>query len=160
MAGAFRFEVRYLTVSVPPTLEGVSAELFARERAKAEAQWAEAAEAIQQALRESMGALVTRMVDRLTPDPDGKPKGFRAGLITAMEEFLQFFKARNLTDDAALAALVDKARLVMKGVDLRAIRQSSEVRETVRDGFTRIQRVMDQMVMTRPTRGIRFEEED
>lgn len=158
LAAAFRFEVSYLTLEVPQTLEGVSPALFQRERDKAEALWTEAAEAIQQALRTSMAELVAHMVDRLSAGADGKPKQFRPSLVTNMEEFLRYFQARNLTNDEDLAALVDKAQLVMKGVDIKALRQNADVRDRVREGFARLQSVMDRMTMVRPSRGITFED--
>jgi hypothetical protein len=160
IAGSFRWEVRYLTFNVPQTLEGVSQAVFEREKAKAEQLWQRATEDIHQALRDGMAALVTRMVERLTPGPDGKPLQFRESLVTAMDEFLRYFKARNLSDDQELNALVEKAQQVMKGVDITALRKNADVRETVRDGFARIQTLMDSMAMTRPPRGIRFDDEE
>jgi len=159
IASAFRFETSYLTLEVPQTLAGVSPALFQRERDKAEAMWTQAAEEIQRALRQGFAGLVTHMIDRLTPGPDGKAKMFKESLVTNMEEFLTYFKARNLTNDEDLAALVDRAQQVMKGVDPQALKRNADVRDTVRDGFSRLQTFMEQMVLLKPTRAISFDDD-
>ncbi len=152
--GAFQFSWRYITLSVPTTLAAIDRSIFTREREKAAEQWDEAARSIQTLLRANMAELIGHMTERLTPGPDGQPKSFGNSLIGKITEFLRNFDARNITDDAALAALVARARELLEGVDPYTLRRSDNLRETVREGFTGLQRSLDQMVGNRPARRI------
>ena len=152
--GAFEFSWRYITLSVPTTLAAIDRSIFSREREKAAEQWDEAARSIQTLLRANMAELIGHMTERLTPGADGQAKSFGNSMVGNLTEFLRNFDARNITDDAALAALVARARELLEGVDPQTLRRSDNLRETVREGFSGLQRSLDQMVGNRPARRI------
>jgi hypothetical protein len=156
----FGFEWMYLDLSVPSGLKGISRGLWLRESAKQKQLWEDAMTEVRQVLRAQMAALVDHMVDRLSGKSEGgKPRIFRDSLVRNMEDFLSVFDARNITDDADLQALVEKARQVMQGVDPALLREAPTVRAVVARGFERIQSAMDGMMVERPSRAIRFEDE-
>jgi len=154
---AFGFEWRYVTLNVPTTLAAIDRAIFVREREKAAQQWDQAARDIQTLLRTNMAELVSHMQERLTPGPDGQPKAFRVSTVNNLSEFLQTFDARNIVDDRELAAVVARARALLQGVDPQTLRRSDDVRETLRSGFTEMQRQLDRMVTNRPARRIVLE---
>ncbi len=160
VAGAFVFDWQYVEFGTPGRLREINANLFAREREKAERQWAEASDAIQETLRASMADLVNHMVDRLSGTQDGKPKVFRNSLIGNMQEFLGLFDARNITNDAALSALVQRAKDAIKGIDADAIRDNTRTRQYVANAFSQIKGALDGMMQEKPKRAYRLDEEE
>lgn len=154
LRGAFALGWRYVALRVPETLAVVDRGIFAREREKAARQWDEAAQTIQALLRANMAQLVQHMTQRLSPDADGTPRIFRDSMVGNMSEFLRNFSARDVTDDVELAALVERARALLDGVDPATLRQSDDLRATVCEGFGEIQRNLDRMITNRPARRI------
>ncbi|MDI7266605.1 MAG: DUF3150 domain-containing protein [Myxococcota bacterium] len=154
----FYVDVRYLAFGVPEKLEGIRKDLFEREKQKAEAQWKEASEEVRQALRAGLADLVDHMVERLQGNGDRKPKVFRDSLVANIQEYLDLFAPRNVTDDDQLAQLVDRCRGVLDGVDADALRSSAAIRTKVREGMAQVQAVLDPMVMDRPARRIVLED--
>lgn len=152
---AFVVEFRYVTLSAPEQLAILSKEIFEREKRKMERQWAEAFGEIREAMRGSFLDLVGHMVDRLTPDADGKPKIFRDSLVENLADFLGTFNARNLTKDDDLQALVEKARGLLKGVRPDSIRKRTNLRSQLASSFNEIKSALDGMVMT-PSRVFKF----
>jgi len=156
------FDMRWNLVefNTPGKLKNISKALYDKERAKAEAEWANATEQIRNALRVSMAELVEHMIDRLSSDEDGKAKTFKSSTIENFNEFANLFAARNLTGDAELAALVEKAQKVMSGVDAKALRSDADMKQRVQDGFTEIKTTMSDMVINRPARALSVADEE
>jgi hypothetical protein len=155
----FSVKSSYVTFGTPAALQQISSSLWEREKEKAEKQWKEAGEEIRIVLRESMKKLVDHMVERLASTEDGKPKIFRDSLIGNMQEFLELFNARNITGDAELEELANKAKAIMKGADPSKIRASTDTRETIKNAFESIKANLDTMVIDRPSRQIKIDDE-
>jgi hypothetical protein len=155
---AFTVDVRYLAFGVPEKLESIRRDIFEREKAKAAASWREAGDEVRLALRAALAELVDHMVERLHGNGDGKPKVFRDTLVTNVQEFLELFDARNVTDDGQLAEVVERCRSVLGGIDADALRASDAIRTKVRDGMTHVRAVLDTMVIDRPARRIVLED--
>lgn len=149
----------YVSLDVPGALGQLDKALFENEKRKAETRWAEAAEEIQAAMREAFAELVEKMAERLTPSEDGKRKIFRDSLVGNLTDFLDTFKSRNLTNDAELDALVEKARSLVAGVDPGEIRKSDTVRSRVLGAVREITAQAESLVCDRPGRRFSFDEE-
>lgn len=163
MRKAFAFERQYLAFETPTSLKKIKEELFQQEAAKAATRWVEAEKEIQQLLRAEMSELVEHMVDRLATQEGkdgeaGKPKVFRKTLTVGIQEFLDGFDARNVSDDAALAELVSKARVLLSGVGVESLRKSDALRETVHKGFAEMKTALDGMVTQKAMRFIATDE--
>lgn len=149
---SFGFTTSFQAAGVSEGLKDEYPELFAKEQQKAEKAWAEAAEEIRQVMREGLKSVVDHMVDRLKGNGDGKPKVFRDSLVENMQEFLEMFEPRNITDDAELAALVAKVRKVMSGVEPAKLRDTPKLRKVVASGIEDIKTELDKLVMNKPAR--------
>lgn len=157
---SFSMEWYYVDLGAPRALQGVSRQLFNKEAAKQAALWDDAMQEIRQVLRLQLQGMVDHMVDRLSGrTEEGKPKVFRDTLTERLNDFLSTFSPRNLTDDEELQALVGKARDLMAGVSPDLLRRSEAVRDTVAQGFGSIKTELDQMMVDKPKRAIRFEDE-
>jgi hypothetical protein len=129
---AFRVERRFLSLSVPTSLEGLNPTLVREERARLERDMARAGEEVMAALRSVFAGLVLHLTDRLGVDPaTGKPNIFRDSGIQPMFDFLATFEARNVMGDQALATLVGKARKLLDGVAPEDLRTNTDLRGQV-----------------------------
>lgn len=154
----FSLTWQFTSFNTPASLQQVSRELYEKEKEKNEALWKDANEACQQLLRQNMGEMVDKLVDKLTPGEDGKKKIFRNTAITNIQEFLSTFDMRNVTDDSKLKAIVDKARALLSGVDPEQLRTEEGLRDAVRNGFEKIQSSMSGMIEVKPKRAISLED--
>jgi hypothetical protein len=134
--------------------------LAKQEEDKAKSRWDEAAEEVIYALREEMSKLVAHLVDRLTPNSDGKVKGFRESNIENLLEWFDLFSKRNILNDADLKKLVAKSKevLVKKGKPVSGdlIRADETVRAKLQAGMSEVKIKLDAMLVNVPARRIRF----
>jgi hypothetical protein len=157
-ASRFGLEWRYVTFDTPNALKNLKDGLFEREREKIVKMVAEAQEEIRSVLRLQLSELVKRMITQLTPKSDGKRKKIYDSLTGNVDDFLSTFDARNIADDVQLQALVAKARNVLKGVDADMLRGEDFARITVKDGFEKINKQLDLMIVDKPARRFDFAE--
>jgi hypothetical protein len=140
--------------------EDLPAEIRLREQEKARGRLNEAVDTIQAVLRGEMLKLVNSVTEKLTGGRDGnKPKIFRDSLVENIKDFMKTFKDRNITDDAELDALVDRARALLGNVDPQALRDSESLRTSVATGFAEIQKQLDGMMVESGSRLITFDDE-
>lgn len=160
LTGLFDFRWSYISFGVPGgQLARISTALAGRATAEFEASMASAAEDVRIALRVAMGEVVDEMVEKMTDRTNGKPQVFRDTSLVRVKEFLDTFRARNLTDDGQLATLVDKARALMAGVDPESIREQADVRARTRAGFQQIKQAIAPMLVAKKRRAIALEED-
>lgn len=151
---AFGFTTRWIAFDVP---KGLPKEIYDIEKQKAQQMWTEAAEQITMALRESFQELISHMAERLTSS-NGEKKIFRDSAIDKINEFVDLFKARNLTNDDALATLVDKAKEIIAGVDADDLRHSNRLRNSIRLQFGKINKELEGMIEVKKIRKFDFDE--
>ena len=151
----FGFNYQWISFDVPKSLPD---DLYAIEKKKVEALWAQAAEQITMSLRASFQRLVTHVVERLTPEKGKKPKVIKDSVIDNINEFIESFRSRNLTNDKELADLIEKAQSVLNNVDGDSLRDERFVKLAVRKGFSQIEKLLDGMVVEKPGRKFDFEE--
>ena len=158
--GAFYMTWRYLELDTPAgALSQVSKAMLDREKAKMATAMEAELETVRMALREEFANLVSHAATKLGVKPGGKKMIFRDSMVANMNEFLDLFAARNLAADDELERLVGAARVVMEGVDADALRDDETVRSGVRATFKTIKASMDDSLMVKPKRKIRFDDE-
>jgi len=156
MRRQFGFEYKYLIFGVP---ESLSSQLIKQERDKAKAEISSEVEEIRTALRVGFANLVEHAADRLAVSKEGKKAVFRDSLVDNLEEFFQYFGARNIVGDTELAALVERARRAMKDVTADELRSDEFVRSRVQNALNRVREEMDANLIPAGARKIRFKEE-
>lgn len=156
----FSMVVRYITFGVPDNLREASPLIFQRERNKAQSMWAETTQEVRQVLRLGLLEFVDRLINGLNPRSDGKQKTFRTKLLSQITDFLGVFAARNITNDAELAQLVDRAKELLAGIDAKALSNDQDLRRTLQKGFNEVKQSLDAMVGKQPTRRILLSDED
>ena len=155
----FTFIWQYISFGVPDQLREISTRIWQDEREKAAQVMAEAGQEIQQVLRSAMAELVKHMRDRLKDGPDGKPLKFKESTVSNLADFLGTFNFRNVTDDAELRSLVDKTRGLLLGVSADDLRTTAGVRAKVQQGMADLAAELDTLIVKRPGRKFRLNEE-
>lgn len=150
----FGLRWNWIAFGIPDTLPR---EVFEAEKARTEKVWQDAQEQITLALRQGFQELIDHMVDRLTTEPGEKQKIFKNTLIENMQEFLETFTNRDINNDAELAALVEKARTVMIGIDPEKLRKDNGTRTTLLTSMTQIKTATDALITEMPSRKYAFE---
>ena len=160
LRGAFSIAWQWITFNTPGRLSSIAPEMFQREKDKAEMQWKSATDEITSLMRESFSQLVDHLVDRLTPNQDGSRKKFHDSAVGNLQQWLDLFDLRNVTDDAQLAALVQRARTLTNGVEGDDLRTPSRFRDRIIEEFKSVQSSLDNLIVNRPRRRIMLDEEE
>ena len=155
---AFEFSWQYFEIGVSESLRRVNADIARRQGERLQQQWLEAGEAAQQVLRASMNEFVNHLVNQLSPGPEGKRKRFYDSSLGNLQEFMEVFDRRNITSDADLKALVDRAKLLTSNISPELIRNDEAVRNTIQQGFSEIKAELDKLIVEAPNRAMRLED--
>jgi hypothetical protein len=151
----FTFDWQVVEISTPDAkLQGISQVLFEKEKAKAEQVWTNAIDQINDALTAGMAEVVGHLAERLSGKDDGKAKVFKASTVQNVQEFLDTFAQRNLTDNADLTKLVEQAKGLLAGVDIKELRKDEAQRVRLAADFSTIKKTLDTMLEIKPTRAI------
>ncbi|MGH7260154.1 MAG: hypothetical protein ACREI9_05665 [Nitrospiraceae bacterium] len=156
---AFGVEIQLLQLEAPDALKAISGDLYRREVVKVERMWEKAGSEIVAVLTKELSELVAHMADRLESDAKGERKTFRDTVVTNFTDWLSMFEARNLTGDQELKTVVDRAKKMIAGITPDVLRESDVQRETVAKGFATLKKVLDENLVDRKKRKIRFDEE-
>lgn len=154
LRSAFAMEWYFLALTAPRSLEAVSEEMYMEAKRRMEQNIATATESVQAVLREQFKKLVDHMVDRLTPEEDGRKRIFKDSLTSNFKEFLAKFSTMNITEDDDLDKLVQNARRLLDGVEPDALRDLDDLRRGILIDFEKIQSLTDELIENEPTRRI------
>lgn len=151
-------EYALITFGIPENLPN---QMYAREQGKAQAKLAEAVDTMQELLRSEFQKLIEHAAEKLSgKKDDGKPLVFRNSLVTNIQEFLQIFRDRNITDDKQLEAICDRAKSLLDGVDPQDLRTKEPLRDSLARGFAEIRSQLDAMLVPKGSRQITFEDDE
>lgn len=154
----FFFEVQMMELHAPGRLKAVSRELYQREAEKMANMWTEASRAVTGALLQEFRKMTAHITDRLTPDAEGKPKIFRDSAVDNLVEWMDLFKTRNLTNDADLVEVVDRAKELISGIDAETLRNSKGLRHQLATDFQGLTDRIDAAIINAPIRSIDLDE--
>lgn len=149
---SFGIESRWISFDVPDKLPDA---VYKEEKKKAEEKWQECAERITMSLRQAFKDLIAHAVDKLTTAKGEKPKKFKDATIDNINDFIDTFANKNITNDKELEELIKKAKKVVNGVDADDIRDDRFVRLAVKKGFAAIDGELEN-ITRKPTRKFDF----
>lgn len=159
LARMFSVRWQYLMFSTPDRLKTLNRAVWERERSKIEEQWKQAAAEVTGALRTTMQELVAHLYEKLQPGEDGKKKVIRSSSYEKFQDFLAYFRDRNVTGDSELSALVARAQDLTRGVDMNTLKTNDFVRADLERGLEGIRNELDAMIGSAPARVISFGDE-
>jgi hypothetical protein len=154
----FRMRWNYLSLSTPEKLAELSPSMFADERRKIEEKMNESYQEWRAILRVAMADLVKRLSESLQPTADGKTRKLTDASVTKLQDFLQTFSFRNVTDDGELAKICEQVKKIMSGVTVERLRESESLKENTGKAIAKAVETLE--VMTAGIRKFRDDDED
>ncbi len=153
---SFGFEWKWIELdAVPDKVRSVSRATFLASRKRLDAQMQEVAEGVRLALREYFREIVSTVGGKLAGRGDGVSKKFRQSSILAdLTEFLRTYPMRDVTDDAALAALVEQAQRLTAGLDLEAVKADADLQGELKASLAEIETGVGALLVRRGQREI------
>jgi len=125
----FDWRIKVMSMSSPDHMEQLDPQLFQQAQADFQREMSEFRQTAMDTLRSRFAETVGHLVNRLTPNADGKRKIFKDATIQNMRDFLTDFEALNLTNDGSLAEQVERVRGLMAGVEPGDLRDNAAFAE-------------------------------
>lgn len=148
------FTLNYCIVNFGPTgkLKAISPAMYKAASDNAEKLMIEAATEARQMMRAVCLKMVTNLKAALQPDEEGNTKQLRKATLGNLQEFLNSFDVKNVTDDAELSALKTKLTTVIGGTNVEQLKSSDTFRETVLSELSEVTGQLSGMVENVPVR--------
>lgn len=159
MARRFRYEYTIRSFETPETLKDISPELYEEQKVAASKQFNSALDEISAVMRQSLLKLVTKVRDKLTPEADGSEKILRESTISNLREFLNDFDFRDISNDAQLKEVVDKAKALLGDGNAADLRTSEDFKLKVYEGMEDLTETLGELVEDKPSRKFRLDED-
>lgn len=159
---AFSMEWSLREQQVSGKLKTISKAIYDKEVEKAKGEVASMVQSVKDALAVSLSGMVNHLVERLSGEEDGKPKIFKGSTVENLTEFLDlYYKRTPDSENDTLAPLVEQAKKVLSGVDVKSIKSDTTIRERVAQGFAEIKSALDAMpAVSRPERAVTLADEE
>ena len=154
----FRFRYQIVRYGVPGELKELKKELWKREQDKARQVVVEAADQIIQIRRVMFLKLAQHLNEKLK-DKDGKAQKFHDTTITKLQEFVDSFDIYNVADDMEGAKLAERARVLISGKDVDAIKTTDTLKANILKEMDTIAKELEELVVDKPTRKFRPKED-
>jgi hypothetical protein len=151
----FKFDWRFLVLTVPSKSKVLTPEIYEREKEKFQSLMDETRELAMTALREEFGQIIHFLVDRLSNN-GSKPRTLNSSMFNKLHEFVEDLSTRNIFDDERLVELCDQARSIIGGVSPYGLKYNDSVRETIRGEMATLKQAIDTAIEDIPRRKIRL----
>ena len=138
----------------PDYLQQLNPELYEQECQRVQARFDEAVKLAEEAFIAELAKLVSHLTERLSGQEDGKPRVFRDSMVENLTEFFGRFRQLNVRSNEQLDQLVADAQRVIHGVDAQDLRDNQGLRQHVATEMSRVQSVLDGLLVDRPRRNI------
>lgn len=150
----FGVEWDYPSVEPPDYLQHLNPRLYEVECQRAQQRFDQAVQLAEEAFCAELARLVSHLTERLSGTEDGKPKIFRDSVIGNLTDFFQRFRELNVRSSQDLDRLVADCQRIVRGVDPQDLRDNQDLRRHVATEFSRVESVLDGMLVDRPRRNI------
>jgi hypothetical protein len=151
----FKFDWRFLVLTVPTKSKILTPEIYEREKQKFETLMDETRELAMTALREEFGQIINFLVERLGNN-GGKPKTLNGSMFNKLHEFIEDLATRNIFEDERLVELCEQARSVIGGVSPYGLKYNDSIRENIHSQMAVLKNAIDVAIEDIPRRKIRL----
>ncbi len=150
----FAVDFDFPSVEPPDYLQQLNPALYEEQCRRMQSRFDEAVKLAEEAFLTELAKLVSHLTERLSGHDDGKPKIFRDSAIQNLSEFFKRFRELNVRSNDQLDGLVDQAQRVIKGIEPQDLRDNAGLRQHVATEMSRVQSVLDGLLVDRPRRNI------
>jgi hypothetical protein len=154
LSGLFDVAWEFPPVEPPDYLRQLNPALYRQECERMQERFHEAVRLAEEAFTSELARLISHLTERLSGAEDGKPKIFRDSAVTNLTEFFERFRQLNIGSSEQLEELVTDARRVVRGIAPQELRDSSALRQHVATEMSRVQSILDGLLVDRPRRNI------
>lgn len=160
IAGEFGLEWDYPSVEPPEYLKKLNPKLYERESERITARFDEAVAMAEEMFASELSKLVEHLIERLQADPEtGKRRVFRNSAIENLSDFFGRFRELSIGSNRELDRIVDMAEKLVNNVSPEDLRNSSEMREKVKQGLGVLKGSLDSLLVEEGERTFAFDEE-
>lgn len=154
LRGLFAVEFDFPSIQPPDYLQQVTPQLYEEECRRVQSRFDEAVRLAEEAFTAELAKLVSHLTERLSGSEDGRPRIFRDSAVENLSEFFNRFRALNVRSSEQLDQLVVDAQRIIRGVEPRDLRDNQQLRQHVATEMSRVQSVLDGLLVDRPRRNI------
>jgi hypothetical protein len=154
LEGIFDIKWEYPPVEAPNYLMNFNPELYEQEQRRVQGRFENAVLMAEQAFAERLQELVSHLVERLTDEPDGTKKTFKATAVENFKEFYENFRHMNVRSNAQLEGLIRQANDLVSGVEVKDLRTNAEVRRNLSQQMATVQTALDNLITNAPRRRV------
>jgi hypothetical protein len=154
LEGVFAITWEYPPIEPPQYLMSFNTQLYEQVQHRVQQRFENAVTLAEQAFAEELSGLVSHLIERLTADPDGKKKSFRANAVENFKEFYDNFKRMNVRSNVQLESLISQAHNLVSGIDPAELRQNQEMQQTLRTQMSELRTSLDSVISEAPRRRI------
>jgi len=154
LEGLFSIAWDFPSVEPPDYLQQLNPQLYEQECQRMQQRFDEAVRLAEAAFTAELAKVISHLTERLSGSEDGKPKVFRNSAIGNLTEFFERFKSLNVRSNEQLDGLVADAQRIVSGVEPQRLRDSGVLRQHVATELSRVQSVLDGLLVDRPRRNI------
>ena len=154
LAGAFSIDADFPSVEPPGYLQELNPALYEEECRRVQSRFDEAVNLAEEAFTAELAKLVSHLTERLSGQDDSRPKVFRDSAVENLTEFFGRFRELNVRSNVQLDQLVADAQRVIRGVEPQSLRDNAGLRQHVAREMSRVQSVLDGLLVNRPRRAI------
>lgn len=145
-AKEFEMSYRYAPIAETPTiLKHVAADTYKADLERTRKETEKELQTFRDSLRITLLEIVENMRKTLTK-PDGEKRVFGARFFKRLNEFLETFDGKNLSDDAALQDVVQQLQLVSNGTDVATLKTSADMQQSLDTSLSQITESMASML--------------
>jgi hypothetical protein len=152
--GLFAVSFDFPSVEPPEYLRQLNPALYEEECERVQGRFDEAVRLAEEAFTAELAKLLSHLTERLSGQEDGKAKIFRDSAVENLTEFFNRFRQLNIRSSEQLDRLVADAQQVIRGVDPQDLRDNAGLRQHVATEMSRVQSVLDGLLVDRPRRNI------
>lgn len=146
-------------IEPPNYLKELNPALYIQEQARVAAKLEESMALAQQALAAELQELVAHLVNKLTPNEDGKRKSLNEKALKGLAEFVERFRQISIHSSPELDAMVKQVEGIAKGLDLKDLKAHPEQQQSLFNDVSMIKDTLDTMLIDAPDRKIDLDDE-
>jgi hypothetical protein len=150
------FDVRWEYPPVEPLnyLMTFNPELYQQEQSRVQQRFETAVVLAENAFAEQFQEMIAHLIERLTDEPDGTKKTFKASAVENFQEFYQNFQRMNVRSNAQLEGLIRQANELVAGIDVKDLRKNNSLRQTLTNQMAGVKTALDSMITNAPRRRV------
>ena len=137
---------RYTSIATTPTmLQHIAADIYEQDLERTRKETEKELESFRSSLRVTLLEIVDNM-RRTLSKPDGEKRVFGQRFFKRLDEFMEGFDTKNLSDDGELAAIVKQLKSVANGTDVTTLKSDETLQGHLNEQLEDITHAMASMI--------------